>query len=642
MKNNFRDDIQGLRALAVMLVVVYHSGLLIFQGGYIGVDVFFVISGYLIAGSLIRELETTGTISFAAFYARRARRLLPAAVFVLLSVILVFRFYYSPLELKQFSSSAIATASYLSNFWFAHLATDYLAHNSNPNPLLHTWSLSVEEQFYFIWPLLLLAIYKIARSNKTNALVGGTIAVSVLSLIACVILTSHSQPWAFFIPFTRFWEFGLGALAAVYLQKRAAPQNLVANCGALFGFVLILLPAVEFSSSTTFPGAWAFIPVIGTCLLLLCVSKKATPVIFSIFANRVAKYIGDISYSLYLWHWPVFVLIGLLGYLHSVLWKVFGIALSIIFAIATYHLLENPMRFNSAFSKKVSRSFILAAILTVSAIAAGFGIREEAKIGLNDPVQKRLMELRTALPLIYDDDCHRSFFAIEPEPCEYGPAGAKETIVLFGDSHAAHWFPALHRIALEESSRLIVFTKSSCPSVDFEPFASHLGRQYEECTVWRKKVFEQLKQLQPSKLVLSNSYDYAKLGKISNERWQNALKSTIQKTQSAATTFVITDTPKLHFDAPNCLSRAFWQGKNPDILCSYKLSESVNDQISMTESGLIDRHSKVIRIDLTKEICDSDPCLVTQEPYVIFTDDNHLTVEFAKFLTPVLRRALKQ
>lgn len=641
MKTNFRDDIQGLRALAVMLVVIYHSGIDLFPGGYIGVDVFFVISGFLIAGSLIRELETSGTISLLNFYARRARRLLPAAVFVLIVVIVVFRSYYSPLELKQFSSSAIATATYLSNFWFAHLATDYLAHNSNPNPLLHTWSLSVEEQFYFIWPFLLLAFYKIASEGKTRSLIAGTIVISLVSFIGSVALTSYAQPWAFFICLTRFWEFGLGALTAVYLQKRNISSLAASNIGASLGLMLIIVPAFTFSSSTPFPSGWALVPVTGTCLLLLFVSRVNTAYFYNIFANTYTKFIGDISYSLYLWHWPVFVLLAILGLSNTLSMQVAGVLISIVLAIATYYAVENPIRFAPIFSKGPSFSFILAGSLTCLALICGYGTRLEATKGLQEPVQKRLREVRSTLPQIYADDCHASFFATEAIPCEYGSPEATKTIVLFGDSHAAHWFPALHTIALNHNWRLITFTKSSCPSIAFEPFANHLGRQYTECTTWRNEVFEKLKIIQPDKIIISNSYDYARAEGMTADAWSTATTKTLEQIEnSSGELFFIRDTPKLVFDAPTCLSRAYWQGKNPQEICSYNIADTMLTRINTAEIAAIKLTPTAQRVDLTDAICNEKLCQVEREPHVLFADDNHLTVEFVKSLVPKLENLL--
>lgn len=279
-KSNYHPDIQGLRAVAVLLVVFYHAGFEFLSGGYIGVDVFFVISGYLITGLLLRELTRSNGINIADFYARRIRRLLPTATVVLISTVGVAWTVYAPLELKQFLSSAFATAVYLSNIWFAHLSTDYLAEDTDANPLLHTWSLSAEEQFYLFWPFLIIFLArKKSPAILRKHLLIGILIVCIASLFSAIFLTYYNQSLAFFISPTRAWEFGLGGLIALWIPKEDFPITLIQLLGFL-GLVLIFLASYYFNEQTRFPGFAAIVPVIGACFIIIA-------------SHRIASFIYD-------------------------------------------------------------------------------------------------------------------------------------------------------------------------------------------------------------------------------------------------------------------------------------------------------------------------------------------------------------
>lgn len=374
--SNFRPDIQGLRALAVMLVVIYHSGLGWVSGGYIGVDVFFVISGYLITGLLSRELDRSGRIDLRAFYARRIRRLLPAAALVVVATVLIAWNLYGPLEFKTFSASAIATALYVSNGWFAHQSTDYLAEGTDANPLLHTWSLSVEEQFYLIWPFIFVLAARClkgpARAQRLWLLMVSLFAVSFISAIW---LTDHNQPWAFFSSPTRAWEFAVGGMIALWPngEKRLSPR--IAMLAGIVGVLLIAAASFQYDAKTVFPGWAAVVPVIGAALIIASAHHAPLVGVGRVLAAKPIRYIGDISYSLYLWHWPVFVFMAYavehVGPMQSLL----GIAISMVLAIVTYVSVENPFRFGHAVLRRAGVSLALSLLVSVSTTSLAYTFR---------------------------------------------------------------------------------------------------------------------------------------------------------------------------------------------------------------------------------------------------------------------------
>ena len=293
---SFRPDIQGLRALAVLFVVFYHARFPFFSGGYVGVDVFFVISGYLISGLLLREMERTGSIALLNFYARRIRRLLPAASVMLLATMVMARLWLSPLEQVELAPSVFFSAVYASNLWFASRATDYLAGDVHDNLLLHTWSLSVEEQFYLVWPALILlaARIRVARQLRTRVLVAMAVLFGV-SLGIGLWVTKVSQPWAFFGSPMRAWEFAAGGLAFMLTRRVARWPDGIRNGLVALGFAVTVCAVLLFDDRTPFPGLAALVPVGGTALMIVAGTGRGFMTRW--LGTPVMQLIGNISYS---------------------------------------------------------------------------------------------------------------------------------------------------------------------------------------------------------------------------------------------------------------------------------------------------------------------------------------------------------
>ena len=384
-RRQFRPDIEGLRAVAVLGVVLFHAHVGLLRGGFVGVDVFFVVSGYLITGLLWRELSGSGRVSLAAFYGRRARRLLPASVLVIVVTAVASRHWLPPLQMPSVAKDGVASALYVANYRFAFAQTNYLNASAPPSPYQHYWSLGVEEQFYLLWPLLLIVaslawrygVYRGryqrrhlsagGRPNRSTAL-GALAAITVASFFLSVWLTHANQPWAFFSLASRAWELGAGGVLALAApQVKRLPPQLAAALGWA-GLGLILGSFLVISTTTPFPGTAALAPVLGTVAVLAAgevAAAHAGPV--RLLGQRPMKMMGRISYSWYLWHWPFLILAPYaIGHALNLPENLLVAALSGVVAAATFLLVETPVRDSRWLAAVPGRSLATGGALSVS------------------------------------------------------------------------------------------------------------------------------------------------------------------------------------------------------------------------------------------------------------------------------------
>ena len=364
-------EIQGLRAIAVGSVLLFHIWPNLLPGGYVGVDVFFVISGYLITGLLIREAEISGRISLLNFYERRIRRLLPAATLVLVSVALCVGILPEA-RWEETAYELIASAVYVENWHLAWLAVDYLGSENAPSPVQHYWSLSIEEQFYIVWPAIMIGILGTFRSSNFRRLLLFSLGFIFLgSLAASIVLTARNPQAAYFVTHTRVWELALGStLAAATLPAISAP---VRETMRLLGLAAILVACLAFTRTTPFPGYAALLPTIGCALVIAAGKSEGRWSSFRVLALPPAQYLGDISYSVYLWHWPlvVFGLVLLEGSGHSYSTGLLILAATILMADFSKRFVEDPFRRPGTATRTLTSG---AASVAVSVMAAGLVI----------------------------------------------------------------------------------------------------------------------------------------------------------------------------------------------------------------------------------------------------------------------------
>jgi peptidoglycan/LPS O-acetylase OafA/YrhL len=336
---NYRPDIDGLRTMAVLPVVFYHAGVTGFTGGFVGVDIFFVISGFLITTIIHRELAE-GRFSILRFYERRARRILPALFAVTVASLVAGWFLLTPADYDQMGQSILSALLFVSNMWFWQNSGGYFDGGTDYLPMLHTWSLAVEEQFYIFFPLLLMALYRFAR----RLLVPAILVLVIGSLILAAWATPHMPSASFYLLPTRIWELGMGALLALGLVRTEAPRVLRETIGAL-GLVCVLVPVFLYDSTTEFPGLAALPPVLGAAALIW--AGTVGPVMASrLLSLRPMVWIGLISYSLYLWHWPVmaFVRNRIFTVELEPIWLMATVLTSVLAGWISWRFVERPFR----------------------------------------------------------------------------------------------------------------------------------------------------------------------------------------------------------------------------------------------------------------------------------------------------------
>ena len=604
-------QIQGLRALAALLVTIFHAKLL--PGGFIGVDIFYVISGYLITGLIIREIENTGKLDLQSFYQRRIKRLLPTSVFVLFVTAIVGMFVLPAITRDALGRDLFAAATYISNYLFAWWENDYQNLDATPSPFIHYWSLAVEEQFYVVWPIFILLL---SRYGK-RAVFRGIAAVTFLSLLLSIYQTQTSPIWAFYSLPTRAWELGFGALLLfvpdTFWKNRFIPW---------FGVIGIALASIRFDEKTAFPGINALLPVVSTAVLIGSIS--IWPRAFSDLSNnRISQWLGSISYPLYLWHWPALVLpSSALGRPLRIRERIFCIILTIILAHFTSKYIEQPIRHKKIAGKRIYQFFAATTVISlVAGVIISFSSSSMITVKGTD-YRFNLVEVMQK-PAVYGDDCHSNYGETESGECTYGDLNSETTIVLYGDSHAAQWFPTLLRLANEKGFKLVSLTKSACPSVDV-PRADQGAYKNVHCETWRDKSVERIKQIRPAAVILSSYQYFTPPSGYSdkNKWWKDGQERLLSSLRGSSDHLIyISDTPKPLRDIPNCLA-----------------SRDINT-CNTTERTPV----KIIRgfeiIDPTPWLC-TKLCPAIQDGYVVYRDSSHISVAAALALKPQLEAAL--
>ncbi|MBF6556116.1 MAG: acyltransferase [Acidimicrobiales bacterium] len=585
----FRPDVEGLRAVAVLLVVLFHAGVPGLNGGFVGVDVFFVISGFVITGVLLRERASDHRTSILGFYGRRCRRIIPAATLVIVVTVLAS---YAVLGVVGGDRTAVDgrwAAVFLANFHFASIGTNYLTATQPPSPLQNFWSLAVEEQFYLVYPtlFLLVAWVPLRLAFRTRLVIGLTVVIGV-SFTLSVIQTSTDSTMAYFSPFTRAWELALGALIAVATPRLLRMSHRFAASMTWIGLSAVLVAAVTFNAATAYPGWQVAIPVVGTALVIT--GGTVAPIWGAETLLRTApfRHLGRLSYSLYLWHWPILILAAesagasKLPLAQSMGWLV----LSLLAAMATYRFIENPIRhFQFALRHRwasVGLGIVLIGV-TLSIVTeqlqvhAGSNLVASAPVGAIANASSSQVEQLVASSLRIQTmpsnltpptwggpppgaGCLLDVGQTSASNCVFGDPHGSHLMVIYGDSHAAMWFQALNNIATKAHWRLLILAKGTCP-VEMIPLANPQGSgspggEFQACSEWHHYAIDRINKVDPNLVIVTQEAILGPRHADTRTQWQGGLDAVFSAIKVPHVRFaVLGNIPLSPKDGPNCLAQ---------------------------------------------------------------------------------------
>lgn len=602
-------QIQALRALAASLVVLFHARLS--PGGFVGVDIFYVISGYLITGIIIKEIGNTGKFNYGAFYLRRAKRLLPASLSILALTAIFSWLVLPPTVRADLGRDVLAASLYVSNYLFAFWQNDYQNLNATPSPVIHYWSLAVEEQFYIFWPIL---IYTFWRIGKRQAVAIGIFTTTIASFLFSLYLTAANPIWAFYSLPTRAWELGMGALLLFIPEKISIQRKQAATLLIWAGAFLLISSVFIFSERTPFPGYNALLPTLGTAILIAGITSWP-PILNDLSRLPIVQWLGEISYPFYLWHWPLLVLPSTrFGRPLTLLERIFFIALTALAAELTHRLIEKPISKRQLPSEKIIRSSASATLVCV-AIAVSILFTDQGDIKLPNGRSVSISEVM-AKPKVYLDNCHVNNGEVLSGDCTYGDKSSNRTIVLYGDSHAAQWFPALEKLANKNGFKLVSLTKSACPAPEVKKVEIGAYKN-RDCFKWRKNSIKRMQEIKPAAIILS-SFQYFDVPENYSSRkswWADGQQLAFNHLVGASKKLIyISDTPHPNRDIPNCLA-ATGGAKCDDSEFSY----------SKISGGFI-------QVNPTPWLCTSK-CPAVVNGIVAYRDASHISVAMSRSLS---------
>lgn len=690
-RHGLRPDIQGLRAFAVLAVILDH---LVGwpSGGFVGVDVFFVISGFVITASLLREYEKSGRISFSGFYRRRIKRILPASTLTLLVTVVAAFFLFGPARFAITVTDSLWALFFSANWHFAAAGTDYFQAGGPISPLQHFWSLAVEEQFYFVWPWLLLAIYagvtKRGRSIRVARNTAGItiLLVGALSLVWALTDTATTPTVAYFSTLSRAWELGVGALLAVVAPWAAHLPSAMRPFLAWIGATGMVLSLFLISNSSPFPAPAALLPVASASLFIF--AGTGTPALLGLapFTNPVSRYLGDISYSLYLWHFPIIIFAESVFQDHGAAFIAIVAVLIFIVAAYAYHLVEDPIRKSEWLTAKsrsrakhsVTQKYKLTALsflslVTLATTSMALLVHPStpdivaAPVPLADttvvdttPTGQLAVRIQAALvapdwpdfePAIANMADQRvpqwtenGCLDVTPaniDSCVYGVADSQKTVVVLGDSIATSWLPAVIGALEPAGYRIQAITKQSCPFALTEVYANQNSTApYDACASHKEWAADVLTRIDPELIIVSDSaHSIRRLvskatGLHAQAEWKEAYSQALSRLPESSKVVALM-TPPGAKDLQQCYTPL---SKPSD--CTAPVSADW-ETLRAAESAAA-TEGNAIFVDTKPWFCFQNVCPAFAGNSAIFADTGHLTGTFSAELGPVLSQALKQ
>jgi peptidoglycan/LPS O-acetylase OafA/YrhL len=688
--DRFRPDIEGMRAIAVGLVLLFHGYGKPFAGGFVGVDVFFVISGFLITGLLLHEQRKDGRISIGRFYARRVRRILPASALTVLATIVAAYYLLGFISGNEIASDAKWTAVFAANIHFALIGTDYLGSQLPPSPLQHMWSLGVEEQFYLIWPglfLLLAVIVRLSRrSNVLHVLAASLLVVIGASLAWSVIQTSSNATWAYFSPLSRAWELALGALIAVIGPAISrVPTTWIHQVAAVLGLAGIIVSALILTSSTPYPGWAVTTPVVGTALLIGAGCGNPQTVIGRALSVRPMQWLGARSYSLYLWHWPILMIAAQYAGHHLSTWENSGLLLGAVAASAiTFRLVENPVRNSRVLKSRTGLTLAIGVVLSLLTIvvaqwqiASHFGtwnplvaspggsansggaVARTARVleAVKAAQSINVLPNSVAASLTKEDqakatrrfDCHeialpanfidfsKSELGHEFGQCAAGAEHGTKLMVIYGDSRAGMWGAALEAVAAKNGYKLRTFYMNGCPALDLHFMSYETHAPNDDCHQFHQSAIAAIRNLHPD-LVITTSFSTQMLADGSQPtaaQWQQGWASTFRElTQPGTRLAMFGDIPEWEQDDARCLAGHVTAVQE----CSVPVAEATPTNLGAEQAAA--SAAEALYIPTLPWVC-AERCEPVVANMRVYGNRFHFSKSYAVYLTGAAGEALQ-
>jgi len=668
MKNAYRAEIDGLRAVAVLPVMLFHAGLEQFSGGYVGVDVFFVISGYLITSILLAELEQ-GRFSLLGFYERRARRILPALFVVMVACIPFAWAWMTPDQLRDFGRSLVAVTLFGSNllFW---IESGYFGAAAEVKPLLHTWSLAVEEQYYVVFPLLMMALWRFGKRRLVGVIVSIAVLSFALAQFGGNLAWLRGDPdtsfrwmavpeYAFYLTPARAWELLLGALCAFFLFRRAVPEpGLGRELGAAAGIGLIGLSVFAFNESTPFPGAYALVPTIGTALIILFATSGTR--VAKLLSTRALVGIGLISYSAYLWHQPLFAFARLRTLGEVPVWVFLALTgVALLLAYFSWRYVEQPFRTRRRFSRQqvfATASFASAAMLAV-------GLSGHFSDGFASRYNPGMAQLKSprAGDTLGCNNARRVERNVDAELCTLGAADAQRRIAVLGDSHASSLSDALHAAGLQYGIAFVPVNDNWCaPLYRFgtreptrNPGCRHLMTAALDMVAERDDIEAVILVAEWANYTTGVRWGVPKVASYASgpaeavadassnpEAFDRALQATLARLAEKQVV-IVKSVPEYHTRVPDSLAKAalFADGELPEEMrVSWTDYEERNRDVEIAWSHV--PTGAAAFVETGKYLCHGAWCRYMNEQGALYLDDNHLSRvgadEFVRFMAKSL------
>ncbi|MBO1530737.1 acyltransferase [Psychrobacter sp. F1192] len=644
-RQEYRNDIQGLRAIGAIIIMVFHIWFNKVSGG---VDVFFVISGFLMASIVLKGYFTKGTVSPFPFWGGVIKRIAPSAYLVLAATLVASYFITSPVQIYSVLHEIIASALHLENIQLIRLSVDYLATGTPPSPVQQFWALSIQMQFYVVFPLVLIPLAYLTKKRQNSApLFLGVGAIILASFIYATVLVQSDAAMSYFNPLSRIWEFFFGSLSYLVIAnvKRIRHRQII----GIVGIALIIGGAILIPRGANFSGPISLIPVLGAVAIIVSgIGGKG--VVNNFLSNKFLVFLGGISFTIYLWHWPILVFYKeYFG--HDTVGLLPGFAIMIVSTILAYFtskLIEAPFR--KIPREKVILNFSIGALFFLPVVAAAFAFRYEVvsttakamemlaaaptepfageRLYLEDqrfiPERDRLLTIKKRVPAAYADGCNQSMDGEEVTTCEFGDPNADKQIVLAGGSHAVQWITALDEIGKNNNFKVINMTKAACPLGPVED-------SNDSCYKWNESALKEIVAINPYAVITNSTRTDLDKGEFIPETYIDSWR---QIDANGIKVIGIRDNPRFDFDVPDCIHRN--RNSAETGACTIDRSDILLPTDPATEYQDI-----ITSIDMSDMFCTAEKCPTTFSGKIMYRDAEHISIEYAHFIKDNFEEKLK-